>query len=250
VETIRPITAFLTCGALALGGCRGGGDSGISPKGAQESFNWAGYVQAGAPATFTSASATWIVPGVSCGADDTASSSWIGVGGGTNSDPTLVQAGTDQDCVGGQPSYDAWWEVIPAPAATVSGPIDTGMFPVGGGDQITASVDGSNGVVWSITIRNDTRHWTFNTTVGYTSGGGTAEWIEESPLAAGASGAGQAPLANFGRAMFFSARANGSSAGLGPSERIVMVDANNRVIANTSAPDGDNFDVCYGSGNC
>jgi hypothetical protein len=254
VEPNRPVTVLLACGALAVAGCRGGSDAGgISPDGAQQSCNWAGYVKTGPAQSFTGASGTWIVPAVSCGSEDSASSSWIGVGGGTTQDPTLVQAGTEQDCFNGVPSYDAWWELIPAPSTSASGPIDTGQFPVGPGDQISASVDGSNAVVWNIRIHNDTRGWTFQTTVGYTSAGGTAEWIEEAPFTGDTGGPcpGQSPLANFGRATFFNARANGAPPGLDLSERVVMVDIAGNVKANTSAPDrGDAFDVCFGSGNC
>lgn len=233
-------------GALLLTGCPGSGDSGISPDGAQQSTNWAGYVKAGGPGSFNQASGSWAVPDVLCGNSDKDSSSWTGVGGGTTADPTLVQAGTSQTCSGGQADYAAWWEVLPAPSVNAGGFLDTATYPVGPGDQINVSVDGSNAVVWDITIHNATRNWTFNTTVAYSAAGATAEWIEESPLSAGSAG-----LADFGHASFFASRANNAAANLQLSDRVVMTDGAGTVIANTSAPGGGgDFGVCYGAGNC
>src|SRR4029077_8844114 len=105
-------SAFAVAAAMllaSLAGCRGtsevahGQPSG--PAGPQASTNWSGYVRTGAPHSFTKITATWVVPSVNCpDGSDTASSTWTGIGGGTTADPTLVQAGTEQDCNGG-PSY-------------------------------------------------------------------------------------------------------------------------------------------------
>lgn len=244
---------------LLIAGCGGGGHGDSthgqpsSSAGAQQSTNWSGYVQTGPPQSFTRVGGTWTVPAVQCsGSQTTRSATWTGIGGGTTSDPTLVQAGTEQDCNGG-PSYSAWWEVIPAPATTVSGgTLGSQNFDVQPGDQITVTLDGSSAAVWNITIQNASRGWTFNTTVPYGSAGATAEWIEEAPLSAGSGGAGQSSLSNYGSAGFTSLSANGTNPHLTSGERVAMVDSNGTVISNPSAPgtNGDAFDVCFGSGVC
>ena len=70
---------------------------------ANQSFNWAGYVQGALEkgTTFHSIAATWVVPTASPhrAGENEYSSSWIGIGGGcldtacTLTDATLIQAG-------------------------------------------------------------------------------------------------------------------------------------------------------------
>ena len=256
---VRVLVAAVLVSSLA--GCGGGNDAGANTStqgqpgtptpaasGGQQSTNWSGYALTGSSGSFSKVEGKWTVPTVKCAAsDNTASSSWAGIGGGTNSDPTLVQAGTEQDCSGG-PSYYAWWEIIPLPSTT----LDTQAYPVQAGDQITVTVNGSNAILWSITIKSS-RGWTFNTSTPYTAAGATAEWIEEAPLGVGTGGAGQVTLANFGRVAFSALKANGASPGLAPADRIVMVDANDgHIVANTSAAGagGNSFAVCFGSAAC
>jgi hypothetical protein len=107
-------------------------------------------------------------------------------------------------------------------------------------------------VVWDIVIRNDTRGWTFNTTVPYSSAGQTAEWIMEAPLSAGTSGAGQTSLSNYGIIGFGGASANGANPELTGDDAVAMVDADGNVISNPSGPaaSGDAFVVCFGPGSC
>jgi hypothetical protein len=252
VLNVLCVSALLcSCG----GGDDGGGSSGSgttqgqgnSAAGGQQSLNWSGYVLMGGAGLFTKVQGSWTVPTVTCTGDVTRSSSWAGIGGGNSADQTLVQAGTEQDCDGGA-SYGAWWEVIPAPSAT----LNPQTYPVGAGDHITVTADGSTTIVWAITIKNTSRGWTFNTTVPYVAAGATAEWIEEAPLSAGTGGAGQATLANFGRVAFTGLTANGGNPGLSTNERVAMVDNNNHVISNPSGPGatGNSFAVCYGSGAC
>jgi hypothetical protein len=242
---------------VVTAGCSGGGGAGDGPGGSfnaaaggQESSNWSGYVLTAIPGTFSSASGSWTVPAVTCaaGGGAKASSTWVGIGGGDASDSTLVQAGTEQDCDDEIASYGAWWEVIPAPAID----LDADTYPVGPGDAMTVSTDGSNAVVWTVTIHNASRGWTFTQSVPYTSAGATAEWVEEAPLTAGTGGAGQASLTNYGRVVFTGATANHANPGLTPSERVVMVDFSGNVISNPSAPaaSGDAFAVCFGPAAC
>src|SRR5205085_6011496 len=85
----------------------GGGDAGSSTaplESAIKSTNFSGYQRAGAPLGFKKVSGTWIVPSVTPSSSDTASSIWAGIGGGCTNppdctlvEPTLIQAGTEQD---------------------------------------------------------------------------------------------------------------------------------------------------------
>lgn len=254
--------------ALAVAAC-GGGDNNAStdnnsgnPPGGQsntpppsgnpqQSLNWAGYVKSTLPGSYRAISGSWVVPDVSC--NGTANSAtWLGIGGGNGVDPTLIQAGTSQDCSGSDKSFFAWWEALPAPQVAAEGAIlVTGSFPVKPGDLITTTIR-STLVVWEITINDATQNWTFTQTVPYVSAGDTAEWIEEAPLSAGTGGAGQLPLANFGRVGFSGLTLNGANPALQPSERSEMVSSSNQVLATPSLPgaNGDSFSVCWGSGGC
>ena len=246
------------CLSTLLAGCGGGDDGGgssgpgstqgqgNSSAGGQQSFNWSGYALSGGAGMFSKVQGSWTVPTVTCSDGVTRSSTWAGIGG-INGDQTLVQAGTEQDCNGGA-SYGAWWEVLPAPSAT----INPQTYPVGAGDHITVTADGSSTLIWALTIKNTTRGWTFNTSAPYGSSGASAEWIEEAPLSAGTGGVGQATLANFGRVAFSALTANGGNPGLSTNERVAMIDNNNHVIANPSGPGatGNSFAVCYGPGAC
>jgi hypothetical protein len=241
------------CG-LALAGCPGGGDSHGNTNataGADRSLNWSGYVLTGLPDSFDAVGGSWVVPAVTCDAErDTFSAAWVGVGGGTAEDPTLVQAGTDQDCSGGA-SYGAWWEVIPAPAVGASGGLLGEDFPVFPGDRVTVTVDGRSLAVWELTIVNATQDWTFSTTVPYSAAGATAEWIMEAPITAGSGGAGLSALANYGRMGFRGLTANGARPGLTIDQAVLMVDGGDNVISQPSAPEGgDAFDVCFGPEGC
>ena len=257
--------------ALVVASCGGDGSggSGATSGGstatlgnAVESANFAGYQVTGSVGTFRKVSGTWTVPSVTTSASDTASSAWAGIGGGcinppdcTLVEPTLIQAGTEHDSTGGQPSYFAWWEALPAPAVQASGgPLGADTFDVAPGDRITVDIDGSNLVLWAIRITNvrgGSTHWTFDTTVPYVVGGTTAEWIVESPLAFGVGGVGQPDIANFGRVPFSALTANGANPHLGGTA-FVLTDADGNVLATPSVPSasGDAFAVCFGSGPC
>jgi len=229
-------------------------DDGPGESDARQSTNWSGYVQTGLPGSFQRVSGSWTVPAVQCpGSGSTASSTWTGIGGGDSSDPTLIQAGTEQSCSGGTAGYSAWWELIPAPAITAGeGLLDTQDYPVNPGDRITVSIDGGSVLVWAIEIRNSTRDWSFSITVPYAAAGATAEWVQEAPLSFGTDGVGQTSLSDYGRVGFDALSVNGASPALTAQQRVEMVDADGAVISSPSAPaaGGDAFDVCFGSGAC
>jgi hypothetical protein len=265
--SVRAARATFTAAALvALAACGGGDDpapqqGGAPPPGgnsnqpapaAQESLNWAGYVKTGGIGAFTSISGSWIVPDVQCSGGNQNSSTWLGIGGGVTGDPTLIQAGTEQDCNGSEKFFGAWWEALPAPAIPAEGAIlVTGSYPVFPGDFVTVTISSAL-VIWDISIANATQGWTFNTTVPYVAAADTAEWIVEAPLTAGTGGTGQLPIANFGRAHFSALTVNGGHPALTAAERMNMVSTSGATLTTASLPaaSGDAFDVCYGAGPC
>src|SRR5437660_1966812 len=97
-----------------------------------QSQNWFGYNQGTLEQNgklFNSITGDWTVPTATqhTSGQAAASSNWIGIGGGcvdagcTVTDPTLIQTGTEQDVsASGQPSYSAWYELIPAPSLTIT----------------------------------------------------------------------------------------------------------------------------------
>ena len=73
--------------------------------------NWAGYVVASdlqnPQSAVVGVSGSWTVPAVTDIGIDAFSAIWIGIGG--QFDRTLIQAGTEQDFVGGQAQYSVWY---------------------------------------------------------------------------------------------------------------------------------------------
>ena len=103
------------------------------------SANWAGYADIQtAGSTYTTVTANWTEPSVTCTAATTYSAAWVGLDGFSNS--TVEAAGTMAECWNGIPTYYTWWEMYPTTTLELVG--DT-VHP---GDAITASVvkNGSN----------------------------------------------------------------------------------------------------------
>jgi len=239
-------------GAAALGGTAAGRAAaprfhpiisvhapGNSVKAAQ-SNNWSGYNEGylDTHTTFSSVSGEWTVPTATQHTPGQAESSatWVGIGGGclstscTATDSTLIQAGTEQDVsASGAASYSAWWELVPVPSVTAS-------IAVHPGDLIRCSISSTLPGVWSIVLKDLTDGQGFTETVPYPSTEDTAEWIEESPLVIGTSGAGIAALPDLGKVSFSDATVNGHSAGLVPGEAIQLVSSSGAVLATPSAP--------------
>ena len=220
-----------------------------------QSSNWSGYNQGildtGTPTS--SISARWTVPTATqhTAGEAEDSATWIGVGGGclqsscSETDSTLVQAGTEQDVSStGQASYDAWYEIIPVPeiASTIV---------VNAGDVIDCSISQAVPGVWTISLNDTTDGQGFTQTVPYPSDESTAEWIEETPTEIGTSGASLAALPNLSTVQFSQAKVNGTSAGLVPDQAVQLIDANGQPIATPSAPvSGNLFNDCAWATSC
>ena len=263
------IALFAALGAALLAGLGLAASAGAAPAmtahgqllhiraNTNQSSNWFGYnigtVERGGT-LFNSISGDWTVPTVSQHTNGQAedSSDWIGIGGGcvdtgcTVGDETLIQTGTEQDVSGGQASYSAWWELVPAPSISIS-------MTVKPGDEMHASIAElvPDSDVWTITLQDVTENETFTQTVPYPSTHLTAEWIEETPLEIGTN-AGFAALPNLASPDFNNATVNGAPAGLNASEEIQLIDSNSNVIGTPSAadPDADGFNACTWATSC
>jgi hypothetical protein len=237
----------------------------ILTVGANQSNNWSGYNQGALEQggkTFHSIAGNWTVPTATPRKSGEAeySATWIGIGGGcvdaacTATDGTLIQDGTSQDIDStGRASYYAWWELIPAPSVNLSSCSPDASCTVAAGDHMTSSIASAANGLWTMSMADTTRGWTWSMTISYSSTEGSAEWIEETPVVIDSSGkVTVGPMPNLSTTNFDLSTTNGASAGLKSSEQIQLVDLNRTVIATPSAPDpdGDGFNVCTYAGSC
>src|SRR6266550_9549659 len=219
---------------------------------ANQSVNWAGYVQGTLEKneTFHSIAAAWTVPTATPHRPGEAeySSSWIGIGGGcvdaacSITDDTLIQAGIGHDIdATGAVDYYAWWETIPAPLVRTT-------LRVRPGDRVAVAIfEGRVPELWTIVIANFSTGSYFTITLPYPSTYATAEWVIETPVVITDTGGVQVgPMPNLSIVRFDYARANGVSPGFIPSERMELVDFDLTLIATPSLPDAesDGFNDC------
>ena len=157
---------------------------------------WSGYmvapdVQDQSPLV-TGVNASWRVPEVKPSENNTFSGVWVGIGG--YGEDTLIQTGTEQECIDGKVTYYSWYELLPAHLVRISD------FKVRPSDVIMASISlaSQNSNTWLIEINDVTRGEHFKKTVVYNSSMLSAEWIVERPLV----NDGISTLANFGNVTF------------------------------------------------
>src|SRR5947209_5234812 len=227
---------------------------------ASQSNNWFSYnqgmVEQGGK-QFHAIAGEWTVPSASThtAGQSESSADWIGIGGGCVDsgcligDNTLIQVGTEQDVdASGHPSYSAWYELVPAPSATISG------MAVHPGDRMQASITETprGSELWTISIRDLTRGESFSTKLPYSSTYASAEWIEETPIVIDSSGAGIAALPRLSTNAFDFAATNGARANLVAAEEVQLTDQNNNVIGAPSTPDAesDGFALCAWASTC
>ena len=208
---------------------------GLANATATTSENWSGYAATGG--RFTSVSAAWIQPAVTCTAQDTYSSFWVGLDGdGTQ---TVEQTGTEADCAGGTAAYSGWYEMFPADPVTYSHPVQPG-------DAMSASVTTSGTGTFTLTLTDQTQGWNQVTTqASATAQLGSAEVIAEAP----SSTTGVLPLSNFGTANFTAATSNGAPIGSSANlSELTMVSAGGATEATPSALTGGNaFSITWNS---
>jgi hypothetical protein len=175
------------------------------------SSNWSGYAATGNSGAFTSVSASWVQPALTCTSKTTYSSFWVGLDGYSNS--ALEQTGTEADCIGGRAEYGAWWEVLPAAESAYS-------VTVKAGDSLTASVKDNGNGTFAMTLTDSTEGWTKTTTHAGSSGyqDSSAEVIAEATEVNGRI----ANLSDFGTVTFANATADGNSLGSYSPNEIIM----------------------------
>lgn len=217
-----------------------------TPTGPSTSTNWAGYAVSGG--TFTDVKGTWVEPAVTCPMFSSSYSAfWVGLGGflGGDDNGGLEQIGTDSDCHFGNPTYTAWYELLP----DVSTPIPV---TISAGDTITAEVS-TDLTSATLTLTDVTTGETFTTqqtpsVLDATS----AEWIAEAPSEClGTEHCTPLPLANFGTVSFSgsSTTSNGHvgtiSDATWTSTSIQLGGRAGMAVPAALTPDGSGFSVAY-----
>lgn len=213
------------------------GAANAATSAAMTSQNWAGYASAGGAGTFTSVSASWAEPAVTCTATGTFSSFWVGLDGdGTNS---VEQTGTEADCDGGAATYQGWFEMFPNAPVFYDNPVEPG-------DAMSASVVANGGGAFTLTLADSTQGWTQTTNqASGTAQLGSAEVIAEAP----SDGTGTVlPLSNFGTVSFTDATVDNTAIGNENPATLTMVSANDVTEATPSTLTGGNaFTVTWDS---
>jgi hypothetical protein len=217
------------------GGSAGAPVSGNSATAtAATSQNWAGYAAAGTPGMFTSVSSSWTEPAVTCTAQQTFSSFWVGLDGdGTQ---TVEQTGTEADCTNGNPSYQGWFEMFPSAPVFYNN-------PVAAGDAMSASVVANGGGAFTLTLSDQTQGWTQTTQqTSATAQLGSAEIIAEAP----SDTTSVLSLSNFGTVNFTSALVGNAPLASTSATGLTMVSADGVTEATPSAlSNGDDFSVTW-----
>jgi Peptidase A4 family len=188
---------------------------------AVSSYNWSGYADASTtPGTFTRVSRSWTTPSVTCTAEDTIVSDWVGIDG--FNDSTVEQDGTIGWCFKNVPTHFTWYEMYPAGTVEVG----SSLLP---GDKIAASVTRS-GTTYTLKLTDSTHtgnNISFSTTCPLTTClAQSAEWVAERP----AFSIGIAPQANYHTFTMTagSETANGTKgtiSSFSPSYEMTMIDA-------------------------
>jgi hypothetical protein len=133
--------------------------------------NWAGYIAPGRDGQFTTVTASWVEPSVTCHGSDLYAP-WVGIDG--YGDDTVEQTGVQTACSGRSASYAAWYEMYPASPVYYSNPVSAN-------DSFTATVT-SSGKSYTLTMKDNTKGWSETTTKSLSSAeGASAEAVIEAP---------------------------------------------------------------------
>lgn len=198
------------------------------------SANWSGYAATGGG--FTSVSAGWTEPGVTCRSQTSYASFWIGLDGDGSS--SVEQIGTEADCSGGRPSYSAWYEMYPAGPVGVPGPISPG-------DALHASVVSNGSGRFTLTISDRTKNWS-HTYIQHLNNPAlaSAEVIAEAP----SDSSGVLPLSDFGSVTFTGATANGAALGSFHPDPITLAHGGSTKATPGPLSPAGNFTVTWHAG--
>ena len=206
---------------------------------------WSGYIVASdmqnRTPVISSVSASWTVPEVKLSENNTFAGLWVGIGG--YGEETLIQAGTEQECINGRFAYYAWYELLPDYLIRIPN------LRVQPGDTITASISlvNENASTWSIEMSDATRSEQFKKVVVYNSSRLTAEWIVERPKVNGT----VSTLADFGNATFTECKATvdgitGTIGNFSYAQLVMHDDEDNPLVSVSPLNDeGSVFTVSY-----
>ena len=162
------------------------------------SADWAGWDVTGG--TYTSVSASWVQPTVTCTTGDTSYSAfWVGLDG--DGSESVEQIGTSSDCDSGAAVYSAWYEFYPSDSVQLSNTVKAG-------DKISAFVTYDKSGEYTLKLTDSTQNWTETKTGSSPQGtNASAEVIAEAPSS---SRQGDVlPLANFKTVDFTDVTVNG-----------------------------------------
>lgn len=206
------------------------------------SLNWAGYADTGGTGTYKSITGQWTVPPLAGHSGYVGE--WVGLGG--FSVPDLIQTGTIEGFVHGQPIAVAFWEELPSLA------VETALVPFGAQIQASIMPTGMTNT-WRLTLTetSPTTQVLVNTTVTVDSAyaqaiGTSADWITEDPSSASGQ---KVPLADFGMVPYTGSTANNMPINaLGATDNaIVMVNQAMQpvVVPSPLNPMGTGFITAY-----
>jgi hypothetical protein len=198
------------------------------------SSNWSGYVHTGG-GPYIGVTGTFNVPQIYPVSNDTDTAEWVGIGGAMPNDPSIIQAGIDEQYVASINTYYVvpWVELFPAPAYRL--PI--GVNP---GDSITVSMQQVSIGQWNWAVKDNTNGQAYGSGASFNGALLSAEWIVEAPSS---SGTGNTyTLGNFTPVTFSQLSVNPVAGGL---SRWVMVQ-NGQQVATPSAITPNGFTVGAG----
>ncbi len=233
--------------------------------------NWSGYVLSSTSdsAVFTEVSGEWTVPTLNCSdTPNSNSATWVGTGGDNWStggySGTLLQTGTEDDCVNGVQEDAGWFEILPSNPNYQETFND---FPVSPGDTIAAEVAQTSEGQWATVVKNLSTglEGIFGVGIGWEvlsistgavvgalqgvatgtsySGADSAEWIVEDPE--NSTTGSYDPFANYGTVTFSDLTTDLSSWTLPNSDAYEIVGQSGATLSAPSAVVNDGFTVYY-----
>ncbi|MBO0840323.1 MAG: hypothetical protein J2O49_05850 [Sciscionella sp.] len=132
--------------------------------------NWGGY--ASLNGNFSTATASWTEPSVTCRSSNDLFAPWVGIDG--DGSQTVEQTGVATDCSSGSPQYSAWYEMYPADPVYWNDPVSAG-------DKFTGTIQVVSSGQYKLTLVDNTKGWTETTTQSLQASDYSAEAIIESP---------------------------------------------------------------------
>jgi hypothetical protein len=226
--TRRVLPLLVVAAALSVGGVFAADATGASTTkiNAQQqvSQNWSGYVvHSSSGKSFSSVSGSWVQPTVnaSSGAGSGYSAFWVGLGGSSQQSQSLEQVGTAADVSGGQTTYYAWYELVPAGEQKLN-------LTIHPGDHMSGKVT-VNGTTVTVSLSDQTTGQSVTKTLQMSNPDtSSAEWIAEAPATQTPYGGYTIlPLADYGKVTFTgaSATADGHAGSIAdPSWTVQRVD--------------------------